>query len=131
MTTTPPLLELRKISFTYPGAARPVLENIDFSLRQDQKIGLIGTNGSGKTTLFHIIMGLLTPTAGELLFQGRKLSQPKDFTALRRTIGSMASVGTPKTWAAVMAWMSWPSWKASFSASMPATWARSLSSICE
>jgi len=87
MTTTPPLLELRKISFTYPGAARPVLENIDFSLRQDQKIGLIGTNGSGKTTLFHIIMGLLTPTAGELLFQGRKLTQPKDFTALRRTIG--------------------------------------------
>ena len=34
--------------------------------------------------------------------------------ALRRTIGSMPSTGTPKTWLAVMAWMSLPSWKACF-----------------
>ncbi len=87
MTSTPALLELEQISFTYPGARHPVLENIDFSLREGQKIGLIGTNGSGKTTLFHIIMGLLTPTAGRLFFQGRELQQKRDFLALRRTIG--------------------------------------------
>jgi len=86
-TTPPPLLELQKISFTYPGARRPVLADIEFSLEEHQKIGLIGTNGSGKTTLFHLIMGLLRPTAGELLFEGRPLREQKDFLALRRSIG--------------------------------------------
>ena len=81
------MLELKNVTFTYPGGQRPVLENIDFSLQEHQKIGLIGTNGSGKTTLFHLIMGLLKPSSGELLFEGRPLREQKDFLALRRSIG--------------------------------------------
>ncbi len=83
----PPLLELERISFTYPGREEPVLQAIDFTLDTGQKIGLIGANGSGKTTLFHIIMGLLSPNAGTLRFRGRELKQQKDFQTLRRTIG--------------------------------------------
>jgi len=83
----PHLLSLRDISFTYPGAAQPVLDQVSFALHEKQRIGLIGSNGCGKTTLFHIIMGLHKPDSGKLLFQDAELRSEKDFKKLRREIG--------------------------------------------
>ncbi|QLA19939.1 energy-coupling factor ABC transporter ATP-binding protein [Desulfolutivibrio sulfoxidireducens] len=81
-----PLLELRRACFTYPGQ-RDVLDNLDFCLRDKDRAGLFGPNGSGKTTLLHVIMGLLSPDSGEVLFRGSPCRCEKDFQAVRRAIG--------------------------------------------
>jgi cobalt/nickel transport system ATP-binding protein len=80
------VIELKKISFGYPSGTR-VLEGLDFTLCQGEKIGLIAPNGSGKTTLFHVIMGLLKPQAGTIDIFGRKVTTEKDFQSVRRRIG--------------------------------------------
>ncbi|MCF6291642.1 MAG: energy-coupling factor ABC transporter ATP-binding protein [Desulfobacterales bacterium] len=83
----PLLLELKDISFAYPGAARPVLDRVNLALQERQRIGLIGPNGCGKTTLFHLVVGLLTPRAGTLFFRGRPVRNEKEFRQLRREVG--------------------------------------------
>jgi cobalt/nickel transport system ATP-binding protein len=85
MTDTP-IIKLDQITFAYPGAA-PVLDALDFTLREGDRIGLIAPNGSGKTTLFHIIMGLLKPTAGAMEIFGQRVEAEEDFVAVRRGIG--------------------------------------------
>ena len=50
------------------------LDGVQFSIRSGEILGLIGPNGSGKTTLFECVAGVLAPTSGELLYQGRPLS---------------------------------------------------------
>jgi ABC-2 type transport system ATP-binding protein len=50
------------------------LDGVAFSIRRGEILGLIGPNGAGKTTLFECMAGVLPPTAGELLLEGRRLS---------------------------------------------------------
>jgi cobalt/nickel transport system ATP-binding protein len=83
---TEPIIRLSGITFAYPGR-RPVLENLDFTLSAGERIGLVAPNGSGKTTLFHIIMGLLAPTSGQMEFFGRPAREEKDFVTVRQRIG--------------------------------------------
>lgn len=82
-----PLLTLSDISYTYPGAARPVLSRVDFRFGPGERIGLFGPNGSGKTTLLHVMMGLLRPTHGEVRFRGRRVVSEKEFREVRQAIG--------------------------------------------
>ena len=81
-----PLINLERISFKYPGGPM-VLKDLDFKLSRGNRIGLIAPNGSGKTTLFHIIMGLLKPSAGKLEIFGKLVREEKDFADVRRRIG--------------------------------------------
>ena len=81
------LLELTDISFTYPGANRPVLDRVNLTLDRGQRVGLIGPNGCGKTSLFHLIMGLLQPTEGTILFKGKPVRSSGDFRRVREKIG--------------------------------------------
>lgn len=60
------LLELKNICAGYNGS--PVLENINFSLYEQDFLGVIGANGSGKTTLIKVLLGLIKPTSGSLNF---------------------------------------------------------------
>ena len=64
---SPVKLELRGVSFTYPGAEKPTLQNINVVIRPGEKIALIGLNGAGKTTLVKLICGFYHPTEGEIL----------------------------------------------------------------
>lgn len=84
---TEPLIELRDISFTYPGAPRPVFQDFNFQLLPGEHIGLIGPNGCGKTTLLHLIMGLLRPQAGTMVILGDEVSKEKDFFNVRQKVG--------------------------------------------
>lgn len=51
------------------------VNNLSFSVNQGEIFGFIGPNGAGKTTLFNLITGLIPPSSGELIYQGRVISQ--------------------------------------------------------
>ena len=64
------LIQLDNVGFTYAGRDQPVLEGINLSIPVGSRIALVGRTGSGKTTLAHIILGLYTPSSGDLCLDG-------------------------------------------------------------
>ncbi|MBQ8716661.1 MAG: ABC transporter ATP-binding protein [Clostridia bacterium] len=66
-------LELRNVSFSYPGTDRPVLSDVSFFLRPGETVALVGLNGAGKTTLIKLLTRLYDPTEGEILLDGKDL----------------------------------------------------------
>jgi cobalt/nickel transport system ATP-binding protein len=87
MNPDTPLINLSGITFTYPGAAQPVLDHLDLKFYSGERMGLVAPNGSGKTTLLHIMMGLLKPNSGRMEIFGKPVSEEKDFLEVRRRIG--------------------------------------------
>jgi len=81
-----PIIELRNINYSYPQHHTPILHNLNFSA-PEKNVGIIGANGSGKTTFFHIIVGLLTPDTGQLLFHGKTVDNKKQLRTLRKEVG--------------------------------------------
>jgi NitT/TauT family transport system ATP-binding protein len=78
-TVETPLLEVRACRQSYPkdsSADLLVLDNVNVSIATGEIVGLLGRSGSGKSTLLRIVAGLLTPTAGEVLWQGKPVSGP-------------------------------------------------------
>ena len=67
-----PFLDCREISKTFGGIE--ALAHIDLKVEPNSITGVIGPNGAGKTTLFNIISGALLPTAGDVIFRGKKIS---------------------------------------------------------
>lgn len=63
-------LTFEDVSFTYPGAERPVLEDISFSARAGQTVAIIGGTGAGKTTLVNLVPRLSDVTSGRVLLGG-------------------------------------------------------------
>lgn len=57
-------VELDRVSYTYPGAARPALREVTLVLPRGSRTALVGRSGSGKSTLVNVLMGFLDPTAG-------------------------------------------------------------------
>lgn len=72
LTAIPERIELavENVSFTYPGAERPVLEDISFSARAGQTVAIIGGTGAGKTTLLNLIPRLMDVTEGRIMLGG-------------------------------------------------------------
>jgi ATP-binding cassette, subfamily B, multidrug efflux pump len=63
-------LELREVSFTYPGAESPVLEYVSLHARAGETTAIIGSTGSGKSTLLGLIPRLYDATGGQVLVDG-------------------------------------------------------------
>ncbi len=63
-------LELRNVSFGYPGADEPVLDHISFTSRPGEMTAIIGSTGAGKSTLVDLIPRLVDVTAGAVLVDG-------------------------------------------------------------
>ena len=64
------LIELNDVSFNYFGSDQLVVQGINLSIPVGSRIAFVGKTGSGKTTLAHLLLGLYTPTQGELLLDG-------------------------------------------------------------
>ncbi len=68
-------LELRDVSFRYPGAERDTLSHVDLTIRPGEKLAVVGKNGAGKTTLIKLLCGLYDPTEGQVLLDGEDIRQ--------------------------------------------------------
>lgn len=80
-----PEICFRQVSFSYAGGGR-TLNNIDFTVKRGETIGVIGGTGSGKTTLISLLSGFYPATEGEIRLFGRPVSDYSN-AALREKIG--------------------------------------------
>ena len=67
-----PILECNNLTKTYAGVT--ALDHVDLAIDPGRIVGLLGPNGSGKTTLIKLAAGLLQPTQGQILIDGKKPS---------------------------------------------------------
>lgn len=72
----PPLIELRVVTKSFPGRAKPVLSQVSVVIPEGQFATIVGCSGAGKTTLIALIAGLLKPDRGEICFAGKPLTEP-------------------------------------------------------
>lgn len=63
-------INFENVSFIYPNTDILILRNLNFVLKDGQKVGIVGLNGSGKTTLVKLLLRLYTPTQGRILLNG-------------------------------------------------------------
>lgn len=80
------LINLSNISFSYPSKMN-LLNDLSFTLRAGDRVGIIGPNGCGKTTLFYVIMGLMQPYEGHVEICGKIRIEEADFREVREKIG--------------------------------------------
>ena len=64
------MLELRHVTKRFPGIA--AVDQVSFTASPGEVTGYLGPNGSGKSTTMKMIAGLMDPSAGEILFEGRR-----------------------------------------------------------
>ena len=61
------------VSYVFPTAASPSLEDVSLTIGRGETIGFVGPSGAGKTTLINLLLGLLTPTSGRILVDGKPI----------------------------------------------------------
>ena len=81
------LFQIENLSHEYSDGTL-ALDNITLSFERAERIALLGTNGSGKTTLLNHLNGILKPTSGKILFEGKPLRyDAKSLLELRKRVG--------------------------------------------
>ena len=81
-------VEFRDVVFSYPGQSTPSLNQLNFTIKPGERVGIIGAVGSGKTTIERLLINLYEPSAGSVQIDGTDVRQinPGD---LRRNIGAV------------------------------------------
>jgi ABC-type multidrug transport system fused ATPase/permease subunit len=65
-----PEVKIEQLTFSYPGQARPALNNISLEIKHGETVAIVGPSGSGKTTLVDVLLGILNPSHGFILIGG-------------------------------------------------------------
>lgn len=65
----------KNVSFTYPYQTKPALKNINLTIRDKERLSIVGENGSGKTTLVKLLLRLYEPTQGRILLNGTDIRE--------------------------------------------------------
>ena len=84
-TNNAPLVEFREVSYAVNGG-RPIIDRLSLQVTQGETLVLLGESGCGKTTTLRLVNRLLTPTAGEILVEGKATTE-WDVIRLRRRTG--------------------------------------------
>ena len=79
-------ISLQNVTFRYAGTNRNSLEKISLDISKFSTLGIVGRSGSGKSTLINILSGLLAPTEGRFLIDGRVIT-PSQLSAYRSLVG--------------------------------------------
>ena len=80
------ILELRKLSKTYPGTTQPALNEVSISVPAGQFLVILGPSGAGKSSLMRCVNRLVEPSSGEVFFQKTPITN-SDLRAVRRQFG--------------------------------------------
>lgn len=70
-------IEFKKLSFTYPNSDKSILEDINFTIRPNSTIGIVGHSGVGKTTFVDLMLNLHSPTKGSILLGNKNINNIK------------------------------------------------------
>ena len=81
-------IELRDVTFKYPGTERAVLDGLSLSIAPGESVAIVGENGAGKTTLVKLLTRLYDPTEGQILIDGVDLREI-DLDGWRRRSGAI------------------------------------------
>ncbi len=92
-------LEYVNVTFTYPGATEPAVNNVNLTVQQGETVAIVGPNGCGKTTLVSMLPRLFDPDSGEIRYDGVNIREAA-LTSLRTQIGLVSQeavvfAGTP------------------------------------
>ncbi len=82
-------LDVRQVSFSYPGQSAPALNKVSLHMAAGERVGIIGRSGSGKSTMARLLMNFYTPNEGQILLDNLDLRQ-LDVADLRHQIGYVA-----------------------------------------
>jgi ATP-binding cassette subfamily B protein len=81
-------IEFDSVTFSYPGAEEPALDDVSFEIRPGETVAVVGRNGAGKSTLFKLLCRLYDPTDGRILLDGVDIRE-YDPVELRTRISAM------------------------------------------
>ncbi|WP_100329998.1 ABC transporter ATP-binding protein [Bacillus xiapuensis] len=69
------MIDVRELTFTYPGAKQPTIKGVDFQIGKGEIFGFLGPSGAGKSTVQKILIGLLKGYRGQVTVMGQELSK--------------------------------------------------------
>lgn len=81
-------LEFKNVSFTYPGADKATLKDLNLVFRKGETTAIVGQNGAGKTTFVKLLLRFYDPQEGEILYNGIDLKE-YDLTSLRQRFSTV------------------------------------------
>src|SRR6202051_4278658 len=87
-----PVLELQRITKSFPGVL--ALDKVNFTVRRNEIVGLIGENGAGKSTLMKILIGLIQPDEGSYKLRGERVILRDTASAARHGVGMAFQEGS-------------------------------------
>ena len=82
------LLEVKKLIKRFSG--RTVVDSVSFHVNQGEIVGLLGRNGAGKTTTFRMVVGMIDPAGGEVVFDGVNVTRLPMYQRARRGMGYLS-----------------------------------------
>jgi len=88
MANSPKLLEAIDLVKRY--GSRTVVDRVSFAVHRGEIVGLLGRNGAGKTTSFRITIGMITPNAGQVIFNGENIAGLPMYKRAQRGIGYLS-----------------------------------------
>ncbi len=71
----PPIIEFRDVAFRYPGTERNILESFNLTIKNGERVALVGENGAGKTTIIKLLLRFYDATSGEILINGVNIKE--------------------------------------------------------
>lgn len=82
------LLEIKGLSKSYDG--RPVVKDVNLEVRRQEIVGLLGPNGAGKTTTFYMVVGIIPPQSGKIIFDNQDITRLPIHARARYGIGYLS-----------------------------------------
>lgn len=80
-----PLVVLDHLSHSFDEGRIVALKNVDLTIVEGESVAIVGASGSGKSTLILLLCGIRVPTVGRVLWKGKAVTSPEQWTALRRS----------------------------------------------